>query len=114
MIDKLYTKKGEIEMKKRVLALLLGTSLVLAACGGDDAKETAGGGDAEKLFGQKCSGCHGQKLEGGVGPKLSSIGSELNQADIENIIANGRGAMPKELLKGDDASSVAKWLSEKK
>jgi cytochrome c551 len=101
-------------MKKKVLALLLGTSLVLAACGGDDAKETAGGGDAEKLFGQKCSSCHGQNLEGGVGPKLADVGSRLGKEDIEKVIANGQGSMPKELLKGDDASAVAEWLAGKK
>jgi cytochrome c551 len=102
-------------MKKIVLALLMGASLVLAACGGDDAKETTGGGaDAEKLFGQKCSSCHGADLSGGVGPKLSDVGSRLDKAAIEEVIANGKGSMPKELLKGDDASAVAEWLAGKK
>ena len=101
-------------MKKKLLALLMGTSLVLAACGGDDAKETAGGADAEKLFGQKCSSCHGADLKGGVGPNLTAIGAKLGKADIEKVITNGQGGMPKGLLKGEDASSVASWLSEKK
>ena len=102
-------------MKKKLLALLMGTSLVLAACGGDDAKETAGGGaDAEKLFNQKCSSCHGTDLKGGVGPNLTAIGAKLGKADIEKVIANGQGGMPPGLLKGEDASTVASWLSEKK
>lgn len=115
-------------MKKKLLALLMGTSLVLAACGGnnnaDNGKDTgttnggetttAGAGDAEKLFNQKCSSCHGANLEGGVGPALNKIGSQLSKGDIENIIANGKGAMPAGLLKGDEASQVAEWLASKK
>lgn len=114
-------------MKKKLLALLMGTSLVLAACGGgDDTKEkepatnksgeetTASAGDAEKLFAQKCSSCHGGNLEGGVGPTLETIGSKLSKEDIENILANGQGSMPSGLLKGDEASQVAEWLASKK
>lgn len=115
-------------MKKKLLALLMGTSLVLAACGGgDDAKEkdtdktnnggettTASAGDAEKLYNQKCSSCHGGNLEGGVGPALDKAGSNLSKEDIEKIIADGQGAMPAGLLKGDEASQVADWLASKK
>ncbi|AND42196.1 MULTISPECIES: cytochrome c551 [Bacillales] len=117
-------------MKKKLLALLMGTSLVLAACGGgDDAAEdkdtatngggetttdTADAGDAQKLYEQKCSSCHGANLEGGVGPALDKIGASLSQEDIENTIANGKGAMPKGLLQGEEASAVASWLAGKK
>lgn len=95
----------------------MGTSLVLAACGGGG--DEAGGGDTagsdpEKLYNQKCSSCHGGNLEGGVGPKLSDAGSRLSQEDIEKIIAEGQGTMPPKLLEGDDASAVAEWLASKK
>ena len=74
-------------MSKKLLALLLGTSLVLAACGGDDSSDepanggedtstTADAGQEAKLFEQKCSSCHGQNLEGGVGPELKTVGSK--------------------------------------
>jgi cytochrome c551 len=104
-------------LKKKLLALLMGTSLVLAACGGGG--DEAGGGDTagadpEKLYNQKCSSCHGGNLEGGVGPKLSDAGSRLSQEDIEKILAEGKGSMPPKLLEGDDASAVAEWLSNKK
>lgn len=100
-------------MKKKLLALLMGTSLVLAACGGGDdeskSTETASGGDAQKLFEQKCSACHGVDLAGGAGPKLK--GTALSKEEIENIILNGKGGMPKGLLQGEDASKVAEWVA---
>lgn len=120
---------GGVKVKKKLLALLMGTSLVLAACGGGEdtadqdtsknegsetATETADAGDAQKLYEQKCMSCHGQNLEGGVGPKIADVGSRLSQEDIEKIIAEGKGAMPPKLLEGDEASQVAAWLAEKK
>ncbi len=120
--------EGEFKVKKKLLALLLGTALVLAACGGgDDASEDTGGtdtsggetttadaGNAEKLYNQKCSQCHAQDLSGGAGPGLQTVGSKLSQEEIENIIINGQGAMPKGQLTGEDATTVAEWLAAKK
>ena len=114
-------------MKKlKMLALALGMSLALTACGGNEDnadKETAGdagqtttasGGDAAKVYQNKCSSCHATNLEGGVGPKLADVGSRLSKEEIEQVILKGRGNMPKGLIKGDDADKVAKWLSEQK
>jgi cytochrome c551 len=110
-------------MKKKLLALLMGTSLVLAACGGNEEAEepkdgtettTADAGEDAKLFNNKCSSCHGQNLEGGVGPALEKVGSKLSQEDIEKIIQEGKGAMPPGLLEGEEASQVASWLATKK
>ncbi|MGM7683369.1 cytochrome c551 [Cytobacillus sp. Hm23] len=122
-------------MKKKLLALLMGTSLVLAACGGGDEAtepkeeaettpteetetETGDTGAvnvaAEDVYKQSCAGCHGGNLEGGFGPQLEDIGSKLSQADIEDIIANGQGSMSGGIITGDDAVNVAAWLAEKK
>ncbi|HYK73015.1 MAG TPA: cytochrome c [Pseudoneobacillus sp.] len=106
-------------MKKKLLGLLMGTGLVLAACGGGggDDKATTGGDsvDAEKITAQKCSTCHGEGLNGGgAAPKISDVGSRLSKEEIENTILNGRGGMPGGLLKGEEASAVAEWLASKK
>ncbi|MED1468638.1 MULTISPECIES: cytochrome c551 [Bacillus] len=120
-------------MKKKLLTLLLGTSLVmgLAACGGgsDTSKDkdtttkttdTSGGGNdvaaaAEKITAQKCSSCHGENLKGAVGPNLTKIGSKYSKDQILDILKNGKsGGMPAGLISGDDADKVATWLASKK
>jgi len=108
-------------MNKKMLGILLGTTLMLTACGGggDESKEPAGettqtASAEEKLYERSCAGCHGNNLEGGAGPELTNVGSKLSKEDIETIIAEGKGIMPPEVLKGEDASNVAAWLTEKK
>lgn len=117
-------------MKQKLLALLLGTSLVmgLAACGGgnDNKKDTSkdnGGGtsetsnasDAQKIFDQKCSSCHGGDMKGGMGPNLTKVGSKYSKAEILDILKNGKsGGMPAGLVTGDDANTMATWLAGKK
>ncbi|MEW5322791.1 cytochrome c [Geobacillus thermoleovorans] len=111
-------------MKWKLAAMFLGVSLALAACGGggDNAGGknggSNGGGDtaaaAEQIFKQNCASCHGQDLSGGVGPNLQKVGSKYSKDEIKNIIANGRGAMPAGIIKGEDADKVAEWLASKK
>ncbi|MBM7606217.1 cytochrome c551 [Metabacillus crassostreae] len=110
-------------MKHKLLALLLGTSVILGACGGaeepaDEADSTEGtttaSGDAEEIYQQNCIGCHGRNLEGASGPNLTEVGGKYDQAAIESIILNGQGNMPKGLLNEADAEVVASWLAEKK
>ncbi|AWO74759.1 cytochrome c [Geobacillus thermoleovorans] len=110
-------------MKWKLAAMFLGVSLALAACGGggDNAGNNNGnngGGDtaasAEQIFKQNCASCHGQDLSGGVGPNLQKVGSKYSKDQIKDIIANGRGAMPAGIIKGEDADKVAEWLAAKK
>lgn len=111
-------------MKKKLLALLFGTSLVLAACGGggDEAAEPANNGDAgagattanaEKVYQQSCAACHGGDLTGGAGPALANVGSKYSQEEIESIIAKGQGIMQGGIIKGEEATAVAAWLAGK-
>lgn len=113
-------------MKKQLMALLFGSALVLGACGGgDDTAEPAetpeNGGtedssiDAEQVVQQNCISCHGENLEGaGNFPPLEDVGARLSEDEIHEVIENGRGAMPAGIIKGEEATAVAKWLSEKK
>lgn len=110
-------------MKKAWLALLLGSALVLGACGGGD--DTADGGSngdttadaskGEELVKKNCTSCHGGNLEGmGNTPALNDVGSRLSEEEILDIINNGRNAMPKGLLSGEDAEVAAAWLAQQK
>ncbi|MGF2617893.1 c-type cytochrome [Rossellomorea vietnamensis] len=119
-------------MKKTLLAFLLGSTLILGACGnnnGDNASEEASDAnnpqeaaegamgtdiDPEKIVNQKCSSCHGGDLSGGMGPALKNIGSELSEDEILSVIQNGKGSMPKNIIEGDEAEAVAEWLANKK
>jgi cytochrome c551 len=102
-------------VQKKFLALLLGTGLVLAACGGGgDDQATSGTVDAEKITAQKCSTCHGGGLNGASAPKISDAGSRYTKEELEDIILNGKGGMPGGIIKGGEASAVAEWLSTKK
>jgi len=112
-------------MKWKLATLFLGASLALAACGGgndnaggQNGGNAGGGGDtaaaAEQIFQQNCASCHGQDLSGGVGPNLQKVGSKYSADEIKDIIANGRGAMPGGIIKGEDADKVAEWLAAKK
>ena len=105
-------------MKKSMLALIFGSALVLAACGGND-EDSSGAStqsEGEKITMQKCSTCHGGNLQGmGNTPNLNKVGSRLAEDEILNIIENGtKKGMPGGLIKGEDAEKVAAWLAEQK
>ncbi|KNH33029.1 cytochrome C551 [Exiguobacterium sp. Leaf187] len=121
-------------MKNLLLALGLGTTLALAACGGsddssssdssstkeestmnDDSSKTETAVDAEKIFANNCASCHGNNLEGNVGPNLTKVGSKYSSEEIQEIIKNGKGQMPAGILKEDEEIvAVADWLADKK
>lgn len=67
----------------------------------------------EDAFKSSCASCHGQELEGGAGPDLTTVGRHLNSKEIKRIIEDGQGAMPGGLLSGEEAGLVAEWLSRK-
>lgn len=111
-------------MKKWMMAIGLGTMLTLGACGGGDEEEATSNGDtgsntasvdAEAVYAQNCAACHGANLEGMSGPKLADVGARLSAEDIENVIRNGQGAMPANVIEDDEEiTAVAAWLAEKK
>lgn len=126
-------------MKKAWLALIFGSALFLAACGGgnDEATDTETGtedtatedttgtedtttegadaGAGEELVKSSCISCHGGNLEGmGNTPSLADVGGRLSEEEIHNVIVNGRGGMPGGLLQGEDAEAAAAWLAEQK
>jgi len=117
-------------MKKSWLALVFGSALFLAACGGNNEEgtndtdtgtnegtttEETASADGEALVQQNCTTCHGGNLEGmGGAPKIADVGSRLSEEEILNVINNGQGGMPPGILKGEEAEAAAAWLATQK
>ncbi|MCF6092686.1 cytochrome c [Microaerobacter geothermalis] len=91
---------------------------------GLDEREQATGGAAPvaisaeagaSVYGKSCAGCHGQNLEGSVGPALTGVVNKLGEDEVLNIIANGRGGMPPlgGTVSEDQRKSVVEFLKTK-
>lgn len=72
------------------MVALLG--VLTAACVGRPAQDAAG----EEIYLQLCSNCHGDALEGGLGPALGPGSNAADQPDdyLRMTIREGRGRMP--------------------
>jgi cytochrome c550 len=78
-------------------------------------EETGPAATPEELYAANCLSCHGDQLQGVVGPALANIGSEYDVAHIQDVIVNGQGSgMPGGLVTGEQAKALAEWLAEKK
>lgn len=65
------------------------------------------------IYAQSCLACHGENLEGGIGPDLSLVGDRFSKEEIIDIAINGRGTMPGDTVQNEeDVEVLAEWLSE--
>lgn len=110
-------------MKKWLFAILIGSALVLGACGGDNNDNDTGGDNnsvetsaADEVYEKSCMKCHGGNLDDGSAPAdLTAIGSKYSAEEIEEIIENGTGGMPPITnISDDDRTLLADWLADKK
>lgn len=111
----------KLKLRRIGLLCIAGAALLLVGCssapsgGGNNAapvnidKSSAG----YKVFAQSCASCHGQDLQGGMGPNLQHIGAQLDKAHIQNQILNGGGGMPafKSSLSDQNVQDVVAFLS---
>lgn len=74
--------------------------------GGEEA--SAGEFDPEALAQGKCIGCHGNSYEGGMGPSL--VGTSLSEDEVKDVLANGKGAMPADLVPEENLDAMATWV----
>ena len=106
-----------------ILILLLGVGLIffMSAHGAnkDEEKEGKGGGEKTEKFDaatfakHNCTSCHGQNLEGGMGPKLA--GSSKDAGEMKKIIRDGKGSMPahdEATISDKDLDTLVKYLKE--
>lgn len=75
---------------------------------------------AIEVFENGCTTCHGDNLQGGIGPNLQHVGSRLSKAAIAHRIEVGSGPMPAYTAPGDailtqsQVDAVATWLAQQK
>lgn len=105
-------------LTKKLVAALVGVSLVAAGCGSSSAPQDSkqAVSDAPPSFTQNCAACHGSGLEGRSAPNLTKVGARLSEDQIKNKIANGGGGMPafKSRLGDDEVNKLASYLASKK
>ncbi|QQK81563.1 cytochrome c [Salicibibacter cibi] len=74
----------------------------------EDNGETVDAGEGMDLYEENCMSCHGGDLEGGQGPALDGYSAD----EVHDAIEEGPGAMPEDLVSGDDADAVAEYVEE--
>lgn len=111
-----------------VTGIFIAVLLIATGCGGSgESTEESNGADentgavvedsvdVEQVYNQSCASCHGGNLEGGMGPGLETVGANLSQEEIADVIENGRGQMPAQSqLQEAEVQELASWLAEKK
>jgi cytochrome c551 len=72
----------------------------------------------QSLYKQSCLSCHGNTLEGRIGPNtnLQQVGKKLTKEQISKQIANGGNGMPSfgTKLTAEEIQALTEWLSTKK
>lgn len=93
---------------------MAGSSSSSSAAG--DATGSSASLKAETLYKDNCMVCHGDKLQGDVGPALTKVGSRLTKEQLIAAINRGGKTMPpfQKTLKAEQIDGLAQWLSAKK
>lgn len=71
---------------------------------------------AEGTLKANCISCHGDQLQGAVGPSLQNIGATYTDEQIYKIVSKGKGGMPAfgGRLQDEEIANLAHYLAEKK
>lgn len=108
------------------IAAAVAAAALLAGCGGKGGESSganpdttsAAAGSPEAIYKKQCVSCHGNQLEGRIGPKtnLTQVGARLNRDQIAAQIADGGNGMPgfKKSLSEAEIGALADWLAAKK
>jgi cytochrome c551 len=90
--------------------LIAACLVVLAACTDPPAPDSSG----EEIYQQVCANCHGNDLNGGVGPAVGAGSNSAAQDDdfLVLTITRGRGSMPSfdSTLSDEQISRVVDYL----
>jgi len=65
-------------------------------------------GRGEAIFERECTGCHGERGEGDVGPALFETG--LDATEVTAAVEQGRGIMPAGIVTGQEQADVVAYV----
>ena len=68
--------------------------------------------EGEEIFANSCSGCHGADGDSGSSPALSSVVPPLSDEELTDVIVNGKGSMPGNLVGDDDVPVLVDYLRD--
>ncbi|MBP1930634.1 c-type cytochrome [Ammoniphilus resinae] len=96
--------------------LVIGLGLAFSGAGvpkeGEQQEAAAQAPTAEEIQStvqSTCTACHGADLNGSAGPNLHNLDQKYSKEEIVDILANGKGGMPKGLVPGNE-EYVADYL----
>jgi cytochrome c551 len=95
---------------KRKFIFSAALSLLLVGCSEEAAQQPK---DGEGLYNKSCLNCHGADLKGTAGPAVTNMSAKYSEEELLELINNGVGMMPGNLLSEEEAEIVTKWLMEK-
>lgn len=70
---------------------------------------------SEQLYQSLCISCHGDQLQGAMGPELATVGGKLTKEQLFKKISAGGGGMPafKDRLTEEELITLTTWLASK-
>ena len=98
----LFSFKGIGDSKQLALELENG--------GKEEPTEQVEASGPEGIYSQNCLSCHGDQYQGGVGPAITGVADRLSKEEVEDILINGKNAMPPGLVPADKAGEMTEWL----
>jgi cytochrome c551 len=88
-------------------------ALVLILLTGCSSTKSSTAMDGEEIYKESCAACHGDKLQGAVGPGVTNMKGKYSEAEVLKIVNEGTKKMPGNLLDEEKSEIVTKWLMEK-
>ncbi|MDQ0339576.1 cytochrome c551 [Caldalkalibacillus uzonensis] len=67
--------------------------------------------EGEAVVQKNCISCHGENLEGGMGPALHGLSAKYTPDQLHDILVNGIGAMPGGTAGGQEEAVIAYLLT---
>ncbi|MEO2076675.1 MAG: cytochrome c [Bacillus sp. (in: firmicutes)] len=97
----------------RLLAVSAAVLTLLILTTGCSSESSSSAKDGKTIYKDNCAACHGDQLQGAVGPSIANMKSKYSEDEVLKIINEGTTKMPGNLLTDEDSKIVTKWLMEK-